>query len=124
MQELRNEGNVIAGVRSDVSVEGDNKRMADEAMRLYGTIDILINNAGISMRALFSEVDLDVVKKVMDINFYGVLYATKYCLPEITKNMGSIVRDIFDRWFSGAAGANRLFSIEVCIKWIPGSVKD
>jgi short-subunit dehydrogenase len=43
------------------------------------------------MRALFSEVDLDVVKKVMDINFYGVLYATKYCLPEITKNQGSVV---------------------------------
>jgi dehydrogenase/reductase SDR family member 7B len=43
------------------------------------------------MRALFDEVDLDVVKKVMDINFYGVLYATKYCLPEILKNKGSVV---------------------------------
>lgn len=43
------------------------------------------------MRALFEEVDLDVVKKVMDINFYGALYATKYCLPEIIKNKGSVV---------------------------------
>ena len=43
------------------------------------------------MRALFEDVDLDVIKKVMDINFYGVLYATKYCLPEIIKNKGSIV---------------------------------
>lgn len=43
------------------------------------------------MRALFEDVDLEVVKKVMDINFYGVLYATYYCLPEIRKNQGSIV---------------------------------
>ena len=65
--------------------------MAAEAIKRFGTIDVLINNAGISMRALFEEVDLDVIKKVMDINFYGVLYATKYCLPEIIKNKGSVV---------------------------------
>jgi short-subunit dehydrogenase len=65
--------------------------MAEEAMRLYGRIDILVNNAGITMRALFEEVDMTVVKKVMDINFYGVLYATHYCLPEIIKNKGSVV---------------------------------
>jgi dehydrogenase/reductase SDR family protein 7B len=40
---------------------------------------------------LVVDVDLDVVRKVMDINFFGVLYATKYCLPEITKNKGSVV---------------------------------
>ncbi len=91
VDELRSQGIVVAGFRADVSNEADNKKMAQEAIRLYGTIDVLINNAGISMRALFEEVDLDVVKKVMDINFYGVLYATKYCLPEIKKNKGSIV---------------------------------
>ncbi len=91
VDELRAKGIAIAGFRADVSVEEDNKRMADEVLALYGRIDVLINNAGISMRALFSEVDLDVVRKVMDINFFGVLYATKYCLPEITKNKGSVV---------------------------------
>jgi dehydrogenase/reductase SDR family protein 7B len=89
--ELRAAGIQAAGFRADVSQEDDNRRMAEEAIRLYGTIDVLINNAGISMRALFEDVDLDVVKKVMDINFYGVLYATKYCLPEIAKNGGSVV---------------------------------
>jgi dehydrogenase/reductase SDR family member 7B len=89
--ELRARNIIISGFRSDVSKEDDNKRMAAEAMALYGRIDVLINNAGISMRATFEEVDLEVVKKVMDINFYGVLYATKYCLPEIKKTNGSIV---------------------------------
>jgi len=89
--ELRQQGIDIAGLQSDVSQETDNKKMAEEAIRLYGKIDILINNAGITMRALFNDVDLGVIRKVMDINFYGVLYATKACLPEIIKNKGSVI---------------------------------
>jgi NAD(P)-dependent dehydrogenase (short-subunit alcohol dehydrogenase family) len=65
--------------------------MVEETLRAFGRIDILINNAGISMRALFEDVDLDVIRKVMDINFYGTLYATKYCLPYIIKTQGSVV---------------------------------
>jgi dehydrogenase/reductase SDR family protein 7B len=89
--ELSGKGITIAGFQGDVSKEDDNKRMAAEAIAKYGSIDILINNAGISMRALFEEVDMDVIRKVMDINFYGSLYATKYCLPEIKKNKGSVI---------------------------------
>lgn len=89
--DLKSKGIDAHGFQADVSVEDDNRKMAEEAIQKFGRIDVLINNAGISMRALFSEVDLDVVKKVMDINFYGVLYATKYCMPEILKNKGSVV---------------------------------
>lgn len=81
----------VYSFQSDVSKEEDNQRMAEEATKHFGTIDILINNAGITMRALFEEVDLEVVKRVMDINFYGSLYATKYCLPQIIKNKGSVI---------------------------------
>ncbi len=89
--ELRNDGIEVLTIISDVSREEDNRRMAEESVARFGKIDILINNAGISMRALFEEVDLEVVKKVMDINFYGALYATKYCLPEIIRNKGSVI---------------------------------
>lgn len=91
VDELKKQGIAILGVQADVSREEDNIRMASEAIHHFGTIDILINNAGITMRALFEEVDLNVVKKVMDINFYGVLYATKACLPQIIGNKGSVI---------------------------------
>ncbi len=88
---LQSSGIEVASFQADVSKEEDNKAMAAYAVEQWGTIDILINNAGISMRALFEDVDLDVIKKVMDINFYGALYATKYCLPHIIKSKGSVV---------------------------------
>ncbi len=91
VEELKIQKIDVRGLQADVSKEEDNQRMAREAISTFGKIDILINNAGISMRALFEELDLAVIKKVMDINFYGVLYATQACLPEIIKNQGSVI---------------------------------
>lgn len=91
VEELKSLGMTVEGFQADVSQVEDNLKMAQEAIRLFGKIDILINNAGISMRALFEDVDIAVVKKVMDINFYGVLYATKACLPSIMENKGSVI---------------------------------
>lgn len=78
-------------LKLDVASEKDNKFLIDETVKQFGGLDILINNAGISMRALLEEIELDVFRKVMDINFYGTLYATKYALPHILKSKGSIV---------------------------------
>jgi len=57
----------------------------------WGAIDILINNAGISMRALVSEVSMETLKNVMDINFWGTVYTTKAALPAVQKANGVIV---------------------------------
>ena len=91
VKDLQAKGITITGFVADASVEEDNRKMAAEAVNNFGRIDILVNNAGITMRALFEELDLGVVRKVMDINFYGALYATHACLPEIIKNKGSVV---------------------------------
>ncbi|MDO1450916.1 SDR family oxidoreductase [Rhodocytophaga aerolata] len=88
---LRSSGIDTLPIVADASLQEDNKRMVEETIRHYGKIDILINNAGISMRALFAELDLQVFEKVMDINFYGTVYATKYCLPYILATKGSVI---------------------------------
>lgn len=91
VEELSAKGISIIGFRADVAVEEDNKKMVDATLDHFGKIDILINNAGISMRALFEETDVEVIKEIMNTNFFGAVYATKYCLPEIIKNKGSII---------------------------------
>ena len=89
--QLREKGVDVLPVLADVTSADDNRMMADKAVATYQRIDVLINNAGISMRAIFEEVDPEVIRKVMDINFYGAVYATKACLREIIRNKGSIV---------------------------------
>jgi short-subunit dehydrogenase len=54
-------------------------------------VDILINNAGISMRTLLIDAELEVFKKVMDINYFGTVYCTKLALPSIISRQGTIV---------------------------------
>jgi len=90
-QELTQKGIENLAVVSDVSLEADTIEMVEKTIEKYGKIDILINNAGISMRSMFEDCDLNVIKTVMDINFYGTVYATKYALPYIKASKGSIV---------------------------------
>ncbi len=76
--------------KTDVSKESDCKKLIEATINKYGRIDALINNAGISMRALFSDVDISVLKRLMDVNFWGAVYCTKYALPYLLKSKGSI----------------------------------
>jgi short-subunit dehydrogenase len=78
-------------VQCDVAIEEDCQHLIKQSIATFKTIDVLVNNAGISMRALLKDVDLDVLKKLMDVNFWGTVYCTKYALPYITKTQGSIV---------------------------------
>src|SRR6266702_3222903 len=91
-QNLEKEFNIRAvAVQCDVTVEEDCDHLIKQAISAFGKIDVLVNNAGISMRALFKDADIKVLKSVMDVNFWGTVYCTKYALPEILKTKGSIV---------------------------------
>jgi dehydrogenase/reductase SDR family member 7B len=78
-------------LQADASIETDAQKVIEKTIEKYGKIDILINNAGVSMWASFEEVDLKVIHELMQINFFGAVYATKYALPYIIQNQGSIV---------------------------------
>ena len=88
---LRNQGITVVPVVADVSIETDCAHVVDTAMREFGRIDVLVNNAGISMRALFEDLQLDVFRKVMEVNFFGLVTTTRYALPHIIRSNGSIV---------------------------------
>lgn len=90
-EDIKSKGGDVVSVQTDVSNEADCKKLVDTTVDRYGKIDVLINNAGISMRALFEHTDLRVIKNVMDVNFWGAVYCTKYALPHILAQKGSVV---------------------------------
>lgn len=84
-------GSEILCIKTDVSIEDDCRNLIGKTIEHFGRIDILINNAGVSMRALFQHMDLEVVHRIMDVNFYGTVYCTKYALPSLLESRGSLV---------------------------------
>lgn len=91
-------------VPTDVTIEEDCKALIDKTIERFGKIDILVNNAGMSMRANFIDLDLCVLKRLMDVNFWGTVYCTKYALPWLLKAKGSVVGVISIAGYSGLPG--------------------
>ncbi len=83
--------NMLHAIVCDVSKETDCQRFIESTIKTFGGIDILINNAGVSMRALVNDLDVDVIRKVMDVNFFGAVYCTKFALPSLIERKGTIV---------------------------------
>jgi len=97
-----NAGKHLHIATADVSKESDCLNFINSVVHTFGTIDILINNAGVSMRALLKDLELGTLKTLMDVNFWGTVYCSKFALSEIIKNKGTIVG------ISSAAGSRGL----------------
>jgi len=91
LEEAPSVGKDVLCVKTDVTSEADCKALIDKTIEKYGKIDVLVNNAGISMRAMFKDLDLDVLRRLMDVNFWGTVYCTKYALPYLLETKGSLV---------------------------------
>ncbi len=89
--DIRSKGGQAAYCGVDVTDPAECKELIDTAVREFGGIDVLICNAGISMRAIFDDVELDVLHKLMDVNFWGTVNCCKYALPYLQASKGSIV---------------------------------
>jgi NAD(P)-dependent dehydrogenase (short-subunit alcohol dehydrogenase family) len=84
-------GGQALAVPTDVSDAGQCQRAVSAAVERFGGLDILVNSAGLSLRGYFDGTALDVLERVMRVNFFGTLYATYFALPHIKKSRGSLV---------------------------------
>ena len=89
--EIREKGGKAAYCGCDVVKEEECKELIDTAVKEFGGVDMLICNAGLSMRAIFDDVDLDVLHRLMDVNFWGTVNCCKAALPYLQQAKGSIV---------------------------------
>jgi NAD(P)-dependent dehydrogenase (short-subunit alcohol dehydrogenase family) len=83
----------VSFIRTDVSIEADVKAMVDHAVRRYGRVDCLVNNAAIPA-PMISVIDIDAanVDQVMGVNVRGVILGMKHVAPVmLSQGTGSIV---------------------------------
>lgn len=65
----------------DLSDTAGFKKIIEQAINFFGRIDVLINNAGISQRSFAAETDLDVDRRIFEINYFGTIALTKALIP-------------------------------------------
>jgi short-subunit dehydrogenase len=113
----------VLALKTDVTLESDCKNLIDKALGKFGRIDILINNAGISMRAVLENLDLEVIRRVMDVNFWGTVYCTKYALPWLLKSKGSLVGVISVGGYVGLPGRSGYSASKFAMRGFLDSVR-
>ena len=99
------------------------KILYEKVIEEFGNIDVLINNAGISMRALLEDLDIGVLHKVMDVNFWGTVYCTKYALPYLIQSKGSLVGIISIAGFIGLPGRTGYAASKFAIRGFLNTVR-
>ncbi len=75
----------------DVSNEADCIRAMAEARRAFGDIDLLINNAGITHRSAFAATRPEVIRRVMEVNYFGALHCTHAALGDLLARRGMVI---------------------------------
>jgi short-subunit dehydrogenase len=113
----------VLALKTDVTKETDCKNLINKTIEKFGRIDILINNAGISMRAVLENLDLEVIRKVMDVNFWGTVYCTKYALPYLLESKGSLVGVISVGGYVGLPGRSGYSASKFAMRGFLDSVR-
>ena len=103
--ELENEYKIKAvPIKADLRNSNEVKSLAETALKTFGKIDVLVNNAGMAYLTLFQLADDSKVKELFDINLMSAMALTKEILPSMIKNQWGRIINISSVW--GIAGAS------------------
>lgn len=106
---LSNGGNAIL-IKADISNASEVQTMIKDTIKCFGHIDVLINNAGISVKNLLIDEDDEKTKQVIDINLLGAIYTTKYVLNSmLSQGYGKII-NISSIWGNCGASCEATYS--------------
>ena len=91
LESIRSAGGEAIVVQTDVSQEASVKAMIDKTIEIYGRIDTLVNNAGITVFKSIFEATLEDWNKVIGIDLLGVFLCSKYAAAQMRSSGGSII---------------------------------
>jgi NAD(P)-dependent dehydrogenase (short-subunit alcohol dehydrogenase family) len=89
--ELRSLGRQAFGLACDVTDAADCERAMAAVIGIWGQIDVLINNAGITHRSAYRRTDPAVTRRVMEVNFFGSVHCTRAALDALCESRGLII---------------------------------
>ena len=89
--EADSQGGEAWAVQTDVTDPDQCRQAVEQTVERFKRLDILISSAGLSLRAYFEGSNLEALERVMQVNFFGVLYMTHYALPYVKETKGSLV---------------------------------
>jgi len=90
-KELSDAGGQVASVTGDVGDWVDAERMVQTALDNFGKLDVLVNNAGVSMRGDFADLNPEVCQRVIQTNLIGSVLPTRAAMPHLLAAKGSVV---------------------------------
>lgn len=121
--ELRdNDGDAIA-IRCDVTDDDDCRAAIGAVRDHFGRLDVLINNAGRTHISWFEDTDVAVLRRVMEINFFGAVYCTKAALPALVESRGQVVALSSVAGFAPLAGRVGYAASKHAVQGFFGSVR-
>lgn len=95
VSEIEAKGGEALAVRTDVAHQAQVERLIEKAHERFGRIDTLVNNAGVGLAARFEEQPLEDFQRVMQVNFWGAVYACKAVIPRMrVQSTGGVIINV------------------------------
>ena len=97
-------------VKADVSVESEVNAMVELALKEFGNIDVLVNNAGVALSKLFQLTTMDEIARVFGVNTFGVINCSKAVVPSMVSEKSGKIINISSIWGKVGASMETIYS--------------
>lgn len=112
VEEIRAAGGRITGIQSNVAIQEQGENLVEAAVKEYGRLDVLVNNAGVmDFNQGAGEVANETWQRVMDINLNGPFYLTRRAIPELLKSGGGSIVNIASVAGIGGGAAGAAYTV-------------
>lgn len=95
---LKDKGYSVSIFKADISNKFEVNLMINHCIGVFGKIDVLVNNAGITQSKLFTDITYEDWKVMMDINLNGIFYTTQKALQYMIPEMSGKIINISSIW--------------------------
>ena len=94
VKEIEAKGGQALAVPTDVADQAQVESLIENAVRHFGRVDVLVNNAGVAIASRFEEMPLEDFRRLMDVNFWGAVYACRAAVPQMRKQRGGVILNV------------------------------